>query len=311
MDLRLRRHDGSDHRSAAGARVKAASFRYKRPASLADALCLLGEGGPDARAIAGGQSLVPAMNFRLARPALLVDLGSIAALRGIRVADDGSLVAGAMTRHSDFEFNESVRERLPLLYAAMPGIAHMPIRNRGTIGGSLAHADPAGDWPALCVACGAELVLKKGGSERIVPAENFSRGFFSTALAEGELISEIRFPAWPKGRRWGLTKMNKRRGDFALAAVACIVDLDGAKVSAARIVVYGATDAPLLLADAGDHLVGHVPATEKVEAAAIAAARTPVRSNLHASAEYRRELVRVLTRRALEQALPEARTTHD
>jgi carbon-monoxide dehydrogenase medium subunit len=287
--------------------MKAASFRYERPASLDDALRLLGEGGPDARAIAGGQSLVPAMNFRLARPSLLVDLGNIAALRGIRLADDGSLVAGAMTRHADFEFSDVVRERIPLLHAAMPGIAHMPIRSRGTIGGSLAHADPAGDWPALCVACGAEIVLKqKGGGERVVPAEKFSRGFFSTALAEGELISEIRIPAWPKGRRWGLQKMSRRRGDFAIAAIVCTVDLQGAKISAARIVVYGATDAPLLLTEAAAALQGQVPAAKTIEAAAIAAAaRAPVRADLHASEEYRRELVQVLTRRALEQALPE------
>ncbi len=293
--------------------MKAAAFRYERPSFLAEALRLLVEGGQDARAIAGGQSLVPAMNFRLARPSLLVDLGRIAALRGIRLMEGGVLAAGAMTRHSDFEFSDLVRERLPLLHAAMPGIAHMPIRNRGTIGGSLAHADPAGDWPALCVASGAELVLKSSrGDERVLPADQFSRGFFSTALADGELITEIRFPAWPEGRRWGLQKMARRRGDFAIAAIACTADLKDGKVSDARIVVYGATDAPLLLPEACGHLLGHAPSAERVEAAAIdAAARAPVRSDLHASTEYRRELVRVLTRRALEQALPEARRPHE
>jgi carbon-monoxide dehydrogenase medium subunit len=281
-----------------------------RPDNLQEALRLLGEGGPDARAIAGGQSLVPAMNFRLARPSFLVDLGRVAALRGIRVADDGALVAGAMSRHSDFEFSDMVRDRIPLLHAAMPGIAHMPIRNRGTIGGSLAHADPAGDWPALCVACGAELVLKKGQSERTVPAEEFSRGFFSTALSDGELITEIRFPAWPQGRRWGLEKMARRRGDFALAAVVCVVDLgERGDVASARVVVYGACDAPFLARECTAHLVGRAPTAKTIEATARAvAADAPVRADLHASMEYRRELVQVLTRRALEQALPEART---
>jgi carbon-monoxide dehydrogenase medium subunit len=292
--------------------MKAAAFRYQRPAELEGALRLLAEGGPDARAIAGGQSLVPAMNFRLARPSMLVDLGGIKSLRGIHVRDDGSVTAGAMTRHGDFELNDRVRERMPLLHAAMPGIAHMPIRNRGTIGGSLAHADPAGDWPALCVACNADLVLRKGRDERVVRAEKFSQGLFSTALCAGELITEIRLPAWPKGRRWGLQKMTRRRGDFAIAGVVCIVDLAASsEITAARIVVYGATDAPLLLPEAAAAIAGRTPSAGRIEAAASAAmARTPVRSDLHASAEYRRELVQALTRRALEQALPETRIPH-
>lgn len=293
--------------------MKSAKFHYERPGNLSDALLLLADGQSEARAIAGGQSLVPAMNFRLARPALLVDLGRIAALRGIRVVDGGALVAGAMSRHSDFEFSEIVRDRIPLLHAAMPGIAHVPIRNRGTIGGSLAHADPAGDWPALCIACGADLLLKKGSSERTVPAEKFSRGFFSTALTKGELIAEIRFPAWPQGRRWGLQKMTRRRGDFSIAAVVCIIDLPNqTRIAGARIVVYGATDAPLLLHEAAANLVGHAPSAERIEAAArIAASLRSVRSDLHASAEYRRELIHVLTRRALEQALPGARKSYE
>lgn len=293
--------------------MKPAPFRYQRPDTIGDALRLLVEGGSDARVIAGGQSLVPAMNFRLARPSLLVDLGRIAALRGIRVADDGAVVAGAMTRHADFEHSELIRERLPLLHAAMPGIAHMPIRSRGTIGGSLAHADPAGDWPALCVACDAGLVLKSGKGERSVPADKFSGGFFSTVLQEGEIIAEIRFPIWPKGRRWGLKKMTRRRGDFAIAGIVCTLDVSGrGTVEAARLVVYGATDAPLLLTDAAAILAGSAPSAEAVEAAAEKATQlTPVRSDLHASAEYRSELVKVLTRRTLEQALPEARRSHD
>lgn len=293
--------------------MKPAPFRYRRPGTVADALQCLVEGGSDARVIAGGQSLVPAMNFRLARPSLLVDLGRIPSLRGIRVADDGSVVAGAMTRHSDFEFSELIRERLPLLHAAMPGIAHLPIRSRGTIGGSVAHADPAGDWPALCVACEAELLLTSRAGERTVAAEKFSAGFFSTVLDEGEILAEIRFPVWPKGRRWGLKKMTRRRGDFAIVGIVCTVDLaESGLVDAARIVVYGATDAPLLLHEAAALLTGRPPSPERVEAAAAKATETtPVRSDLHASAEYRAELVQVLTRRALNQAMPETRRPHD
>ncbi len=291
--------------------MKPPPFRLERPADLDQALRLLAASGEDVRPIAGGQSLVPAMNLRLARPDLLVDLARIEGLRGIRVAADGTVVAGAMTRHSDFEFSEEIRTRLPLLHAAMPGIAHMPIRNRGTIGGSVAHADPAGDWPALCVACDAEFVLRKTGGQRTVRAADFSRGIFSTQLTTGELITEVRFPAWPIGRRWGLEKMTRRRGDFALAGVLCLVDLDDAgHVASARITVYGATDAPVLLPRASAFLAGRLPSTEAIEQAArTAASLIPARSDLHASAEYRQELVHALTRRALAQALPETRRT--
>ena len=178
--------------------MKPARFKYRRIHDLGEALRLLEDGGADARALAGGQSLVPAMNLRLARPTLLVDLNRIPGLRGLRATEDGTVIAGALTRHSDFEFSDLVAQRLPILRAAMAGVAHPAIRNRGTIGGSLAHADPAGDWPALCVACDAQLVLNSRRGERIVPATEFSRGFFSTALSDAELITEIRFPAWPR-----------------------------------------------------------------------------------------------------------------
>lgn len=285
--------------------MKPATFSYRRARDLGEALTLLEAGGPDARALAGGQSLVPAMNLRLARPTLLVDLNRIPGLRGLRAGDDGSVIAGALTRHSDFEFSDLVAERLPMLRAAMAGVAHPAIRNRGTIGGSLAHADPAGDWPALCVACDAQLVLGSRGGERIVPAAEFSRGFFSTALAEAELLTEIRFPAWPRNRRWGHQKMTRRRGDFAIAGVIAVVDTgEDGQVSRARIVVFGATDAPLIAREAGELLVGRAPAAVDIDSAGKAAAAVaPFHANLHASAAYKQELVHTLTRRALAQAL--------
>lgn len=285
--------------------MKPARFKYRPAHDLGEALRLLEEGGVDARPLAGGQSLVPAMNLRLARPALLVDLNRIPGLRGLRVGDDGSVIAGALTRHSDFEFSELVAERLPMLRAAMAGVAHPAIRNRGTIGGSLAHADPAGDWPALCLACDAQLVLSSRGGGRVVPAEEFSQGFFSTALSDAELITEIRFPAWPKTRHWGHQKMTRRRGDFAIAGVIAVIDLgDGGQVSRARIVVFGATDAPLVAHEAGALAVGLPPAA--IDANAIgkaAAAVAPFHSNLHASATYKQELVQTLACRAIAQAL--------
>ena len=270
--------------------MKPAPFDYLAPASLGDALSALAAAGPDARPLAGGQSLVPAMAFRLAQPSLLVDLGRIAELRGLREAADGSVIAGAMTRHCDFEASALVRRRLPLLQAAMRQLGHLPIRSRDTIGGSLANADPAADWPALCLACDAEIALVSSRGERRMRTAQFLRGVYETALEPGEIVSEIRFPAWPRGRRWGLQKMARRLGDFAIVGVACVVDADGAS----RIVVYGASDRALEM---------RVEAGANPEAAARAvAAAVPARSDLHADAAYRTELVEALTLRALQQA---------
>jgi carbon-monoxide dehydrogenase medium subunit len=284
--------------------MKPAPFEYAAPTSVGEALSLLAGSGPDARPLAGGQSLVPAMAFRLARPSLLVDLGRIPGLRGLRADDDGGVVAGAMTRHRDFETSALVQERLPLVHAAMRQVAHLPIRSRGTIGGSLAHADPAGDWPALCLACDAELTLVSTGGVRILRTADFLRGVYDTALEHGELVSEIRFPGWPRGRRWGLQKMARRLGDFALVGVACVVDLDAAgRCAASRIVVHGAADRALEVPAASALLDARRPDAGTLAAAArAAAASVPARGDLHADAAYRSELIEALTLRALQQA---------
>lgn len=285
--------------------MKPAPFEYAAPPDVARALALLATGGPDARPLAGGQSLVPAMAFRLARPSLLVDLGRIGSLRGLRLDGDGSTIAGAMTRHRDFEISALVRERLPLVRAGMRTLAHLPIRCRGTIGGSLAHADPAGDWPALCLACDAELTLASSKGTRKLRTADFLKGVYATALAPGEIVSEIRFPAWPARRRWGLQKMARRLGDFAIVGVACTLDLDAAGTCvASRIAVYGAADRAVLVAEASAELDGRQPDESGLRAAArAAAASVPTRGDLHAEAAYRTELIEVLALRALSQAL--------
>ena len=258
---------------------------------------------PEARPLAGGQSLVPAMNFRLARPAMLVDLGRIAALRGLRVEQDGSVIAGGMTRHRDFEMSDEVRRRLPLVHAAMPGIAHPAIRSRGTIGGSLAHADPAADWPALVLACDAEVTLASPSGTRTVAADAFLKDVFETALRPGELLTAVRFPAWTASRRWGLQKHSRRRGDFAIVGVACTVDLDGGRCARARVAIYGAGSRAVLAPSCMHFLEGKTPSDVVLgEAARLAAGEVGVRGDLHASAEYRTELVGALVRRALDQA---------
>jgi len=248
------------------------------------------------------------MNFRLARPTLLIDLNRVPGLRGLARAPDGGVVAGAMTRHRDFEFSALVRDLLPLAHAAMPSVAHRAIRNRGTIGGSLAHADPSGDWPALCLACDARMTIRSSTGTRDVAAEAFGRGLFETALQAGEMLAEVHFPAWGARRRWGLQKMTRRQGDFAIVGVVVVADAgpDG-RCTNLRNVVYGATDCAQLVHEASDMLEGRVPTQVRIgEAARAAAAAVPTRSDLHASGAYRTELVEALTHRALSQAFPEA-----
>lgn len=283
--------------------MKPPKFEYAAPDTVAQALRLLAEGGRDARLLAGGQSLVPAMNFRLARPSLLIDLARVPGLRSLRQESDGSLVAGAMTRHRDFEFSALVRDRLPLASAAMPAVAHMAIRSRGTIGGSLAHADPAGDWPALCLASNAQFTLRSVKGSRSVAATDFGRGVFESALNEGEMLTEVRFPAWKKTQRYGLQKMSRRQGDFAIVGAVVTADTIDGQCSSLRIVSYGASDCAQLVGEASALLEGRVPTEALVdEASRAAGSAVPTRSDLHASAAYRRELIEALTRRALRQA---------
>jgi CO/xanthine dehydrogenase FAD-binding subunit len=281
--------------------VKPAAFAYRAPASVEEALALLAENA-DAKLLAGGQSLVPVLNFRLAAPALLIDLNRIGALAGMREEADGTLVIGAMTRHRAIEKSELVRRVNPLLALAMPYIAHAQIRNRGTIGGSVAHADPAAELPAVCIASDAEMVIQHERGTRRVGAPDFFTGFFSTALEPSEVLVSIRFPAWPAQRRSGFAELSRRHGDFAIVGVALTVDLDHGRCQRARIALFGAEDAPRLV-NTDALLQRPLDARAISEAARSIAATAKPRSDHHASAEYRRELIEVLTRRALEQAI--------
>ena len=272
--------------------MKPAAFEYRAPGTLQEALSVLAANADSAKLLAGGQSLVPVLNFRLATPALLIDLNRLGSLSGIRQDDDGSLVVGAMTRHRALEKSELVRRANPLLHAAMPYIAHAQIRNRGTLGGSLSHADPAAELPAVCIVCDARLSIASRAGERTLAAADFFQGFFTTALKPDEILTSIRFPAWPPGRRFGFLEFSRRHGDFAIAGVALTVDVG----EGARITVFGAEDVPKLITASVDRKT-------IAETARLVAARTAPRADHHASAEYRNELVEVLTRRALEQAL--------
>jgi carbon-monoxide dehydrogenase medium subunit len=283
--------------------LKPQAFDYVAPKTVEGAIDALAGGGEEARVLAGGQSLVPMMNLRLATPGLLVDLNGVASLAGIDGRPDGSVRIGAMTRHAQVATSETVRRRLPLLAAAMPYIAHAQIRNRGTIGGSLAHADPAAEWPALCVALGAGIVARGKAGERVVSADDFFQGIMSTALAPDEIVTEVRFPAAAGRRPWGFQEVARRRGDFAMAGIACTVELAGdGTVTAARIVAFGVADAPVLVAAASDVIVGRRLDAAIMRQAGQAAAAIETRGDIHASAEYRTQLIEVLVARAVAQA---------
>lgn len=275
------------------------------PTTVQDALAVLRECGEDARPLAGGQSLVPILAMRLATPAVLVDINRIPALAGIIPGAGGGLSIGAMTRHRAVEKSALVATANPLLSMAMPWVAHIPIRTRGTLGGTIAHADPSAEMPAVCVACDATIVVQGPSGEREIPAEQFFRGVFETALAPGELVTRVDYPAWPRGRRAAFMEVARRHGDFAICGIATTIDFDCQRmVQGARVVAFGVGDRPLRLAAVERALVS----TDGGAAAIAAAVRSAtdgliVRSDHHASSDYRMELTALLTRRALTEAL--------
>ena len=291
--------------------MKPAAFDYVRPASRAEALSLLASHGGDAKPLAGGQSLIPAMNFRLATPAVLVDLNAIPDLSHI-TRQGGHLRIGAMTRHRAVERSDDVRRAAPLVHEAMPFIAHAAIRTRGTIGGSLAHADPAAELPAVMVALDARIRIESTQGSREVAAADFFTGLFSTALEAGELLTEIAIPVrQTTGSRTGTAfeEFSRRHGDFALAgAAARVVVDDNGRCTLARVALFGVGDRPMFAVSCARVLKGQSPSAEAIRAAADTAARDDIdpTSDIHASSKYRRHLAGVLTRRVLGRAFARA-----
>jgi carbon-monoxide dehydrogenase medium subunit len=284
--------------------MKPASFAYYRPDSLEEALALLAEHGPDAKPLAGGQSLVPAMNFRLARPAALIDLNRIGSLAGIEPAADGRLRIGAMTRQRALERSATVAQHAPLLSRAVPWIAHPQIRTRGTIGGSLAHADPAAELPAVMLVLEARFVVAGPRGSRSLAAREFFTGVLSTALADGELLAAVEIPPRPAGARSAFVEVARRHGDYAMVGAAVELTLDDRRrCRSCRIGLLSVGDTPVLAEAAMRELTGADLTRDAIDSAATAAARDlDPPSDLHASAEYRRHLARVLVGRALRQA---------
>lgn len=281
--------------------MKSPPFDYYDPDTLEEALALLAEHGEEARLVAGGQSLVPLMNFRLARPAVIVDLNRIEALSYIS-EEDGILCIGPMTRQVTVETNEKVNREYPLLSEATRFIGHPAIRNRGTIGGSLAHADPAAELGAVAVCVDAELKLSSREKTRVVPARDFFQGPYTTCLQPTEILTEIRFPELPRESVTVFLELARREGDFALAGVAAVLEIDKrGYCRRARIALCGAGSVPCRVEATENALLGEPLTGKNMKAAAsLAAAALDSFSDIHASSEYREHLARVLTYRSLE-----------
>ena len=283
--------------------MKLPAFDYAAPTSVAEAVQLLAA-NPGAKALAGGQSLIPALAFRLGAPPLLVDLRKVRELSGISI-DAAGVRLGARVRWRDIEDDARLKTAHPLLLAAVKHVAHYQVRNRGTVGGSLAHADPAAELPGVAVTCDAQIITAGAKGSRTIAAADFFTGALSTDLADDELIVELRLPPWPSERRWAFEEFSRRRGDFALAAVAVFYDVDGdGEARNAHIGVIGACLGPHRVPQAEALLNGRRVDSETVGPAvrAFEAALEPP-SDLHASADYRRSLAGTLLERALMRTL--------
>jgi carbon-monoxide dehydrogenase medium subunit len=280
--------------------MKPAPFNLFRPKSVAEALALLQSHGDEAKILAGGQSLVPLMNFRLAQPHNLIDLNGVEGLAQIKF-DDQTLSLGAMVRQRDIERSASIAEGLPILREAIEQVGHPAIRNRGTVGGSLVHADPAAELPLLSVALEAIFQLQSLRGKRSVGAKDFYQGYLVTDIASDELLIEITLPLPPPGAGWCFTEIARRHGDFAIVATAIILGLDrDRRLNFARVALGGVGPAPVRVTAAEDLLVGKKPDAELYRRAGDAAAQAidPL-NDIHASAAYRRHISSVLVRRAL------------
>jgi carbon-monoxide dehydrogenase medium subunit len=290
--------------------VKLAPFEYHEADSVSEAVYLLAELGDSAKILAGGQSLLPLLALRLARPDHLIDINRATELA--TVSTGGGLRLGAMVRHRVVERSPEVATANPLLASSARWIGHAAIRNRGTIGGSVAHGDPAAEVPAVLVALDGEIEATSPGGTRSIPAAEFFDGFLTTTLADGEMLTAVTLPAWPRGAGWSFQEFSRRSGDFAMAAAACVVTTsEDGTISGARIALAGMSDRPVRAHEVEDALVGEQPTPQTWEAAAsesVADLSPP--SDLHGTSRYRRHLAATLVRRALAEAHNRAGSGH-
>lgn len=289
--------------------MKPPRFDYFAPGTVDEALTLLAEHGENAKVLAGGQSLVPLLNFRLVRPQALIDVNGLSDLAFVRINNDGGLAVGALTRQRDLERSGVARERCPLVTAALPFVGHVAIRNRGTVGGSIAHADPAAELPAVLAALGGQLSLRSRRGTRSVSAAEFFVSYLTTVLEPDEMLVEIRLPSLPARTGTSFQEVSRRHGDFALAAVAAAVSLDADGICrGAWLGIGGVGPSPVSAAREAALLLGERPddAAFREVGRRVAEGLAPD-SDLHASREYRTHVAGVLVRRALEQAVTAAR----
>jgi carbon-monoxide dehydrogenase medium subunit len=287
--------------------VKPAPFTYHAPDSIDEAVSILAVHGDDARPLAGGQSLVPILALRLTRVGHLVDLGRVAELRGAELRN-GVLAVRAMTTQTVVEHSESVRSAVPLLTRAMPFVGHFQIRNRGTVGGSITHADPAGELPAVALALDAELELRSTRGTRVELAADFFVGTWTTSIEPDELLVEARFPVWGARSGWAVEEVARRHGDFALTGAVCAVGLDTAgRIHRAGIALLGMGSTPVRALEAEAALRGRSPSGEELlEIGELAVSDTEPPDDLHASRYYRRTVGARVVSRALGRAIEEA-----
>ena len=283
--------------------MKLPAFEYACPDTLSEAVALLASHDGDAKALAGGQSLMPMMAFRVAQPSLLVDLRKISDLKGIKVSPEGTRL-GALTRWRDIQDDKALAKAQPLLAAAIAHVAHYQIRNRGTVGGSLAHADPAAEMPGVAVTCDAEISVMGKSGARTIKAADFFLGALTTALELEEIITEVKLPFWPAERRYAFQEFARRRGDFAMSGVALFYDLDaGGKAKNAHVGVIGVGDHARRLPTVEATINGSVIDDATIaKAAAAASAAVQPNDDIHGSAAYRKALTGTLVERALKSA---------
>lgn len=279
---------------------------YEAPKTISEAVELLAEHQDEASVLAGGQSLIPLLALRLAHPAVLIDINGVDELSGVSAAD-GWVAIGAMTREYVAEDSQTVADTVPLLAAALPLIGHEAIRSRGTVGGSLAHADPAAELPAVARALDAEFVVCGQSGERIVPAAEWFEGYLTTSRRPDELLTEVRFPAAAWGTGISFQEVARRHGDFAMVGLAVSLTLSGDVISDARLAFAGISDVPVRAADAEDLLTGERPSAELFDEAARRATRDiDPPADLHGSSDYRKKVAAALVRRGLRAAADNA-----
>jgi carbon-monoxide dehydrogenase medium subunit len=281
--------------------MKPPPFEYAVAGSTEEAVALLAEHGDDAKVLAGGQSLLPLLSLRLAHPAYLIDVNAVPDLED--TTNDDGLELGAVVRQRAAERSDVVKAANPLVAAAITFIGHTAIRNRGTIGGSVAHADPAAELPAVLLALDGEVHAQSSRGPRTIPAATFFNGFLTTALEPDELLTTVQFPAWKAGTGWSLQEVSRRSGDFAIAGVVTTLRLDNGKIAEGRMAFSGVGSTPMRAERAEQVLIGESPSSELWQAAAeAAAADLDPPSDLHGTTAYRRHLAAVLARRSLAEA---------